>query len=844
MDLEGAVANLANCDDVIKLQAIEICKSFQTPPYFSWDTFMRLISTGSRTDFRLFGYQSLLNLVKNYWYDLNPNVRAQIESGFPFCVGDVMQDPLYETIINVDSVFLACASEIDMMSNAFSGETLSFSASLLANFVLSFCSLPLAPARSHLIREFLCVRGPELIRSLILNPLVDCEIGSAEFLFFLKQLADIHSSSELVAILIGDPEIVEIYARFVPFLWHPSDNGSIVAICESLLDTAKEITPITVSLGVSEQNLFVKGFSILFESSVNVDMTMYVSYLQSFSCRIPVFFQLLDKLSPSELGPFLEDTLEFLKSTAPSVIIDTVSMLSSLFRQYKDNEMFTELLRKQRIAIFERCVQLIATPMSSLPGAEVDENWCDFNARTSLFDLVKTIVELFDSQILVLDVIRILLTSCEETCLFVSLIRILSAVIKPPLDISDDAKRLVIFLLTSVNSFTLKTQNYVCTLLSKLLDYLKFDGQELNTFFQQLLVMFVSQKPAAFDPFTAFFNGFVDHFGSEIDLPLEQLQAVPPGDPCYFTISTLISRFTGKESPLDMASIELQWFVFHFQPDDHECMMRLSKNVTRSLEFLSNIQQLSSVTQSKDMILLLVQTNNVMVRAADNVKDERQAARFYSPMSHLAHAMCKFAEMDSEFFLQALSEISPPSLFSNCASLWVKKAAIPLLSLLFQSNEEIVRQIAIQWVGHFVPIIAEVEATPACVFEGTAKKIAAVLCQLCGLMSDEHAIEYMTLCLKFDDFRLYSAVVDACHVKGIQVLARLWEMLLLRQDQPSVDKLAGVLFDLWRENQCDFSPFLMLNGVSEDSLRVLSQKVMNASTDRRKRHYFRCLITK
>jgi hypothetical protein len=38
----------------------------------------------------------------------------------------------------------------------------------------------------------------------------------------------------------------------------------------------------------------------------------------------------------------------------------------------------------------------------------------------------------------------------------------------------------------------------------KLLDFLAFEKQELNEFFEELFTMFITQKPDAFDPFTKY----------------------------------------------------------------------------------------------------------------------------------------------------------------------------------------------------------------------------------------------------------------------------------------------------------------------------------------------------
>jgi hypothetical protein len=92
--------------------------------------------------------------------------------------------------------------------------------------------------------------------------------------------------------------------------------------------------------------------------------------------------------------------------------------------------------------------------------------------------------------------------------------------------------------------------------------------QELNEFFQQLFTTFITQKPAAFDPFTKYFIQVVGHFAAEIQLPASAPEKTEPIDFCFFVVSTLIAKLTGVESSLDRAAMELPWLIIEFKFDD------------------------------------------------------------------------------------------------------------------------------------------------------------------------------------------------------------------------------------------------------------------------------------
>jgi hypothetical protein len=127
-------------------------------------------------------------------------------------------------------------------------------------------------------------------------------------------------------------------------------------------------------------------------------------------------------------------------------------------------------------------------------------------------------------------------------------------------------------------------------LLIKLLEFLTFEKQELNEFFQQFFTMFIMQKPDGFDPLTKYFIQIVGHMAADIQLAASTLEQIEPIDCCFFVVSTLVAMLTGIESPLDRAAIEFRWLITEFEFDDPTSMLRVGQGLSYPLEFLANVQ--------------------------------------------------------------------------------------------------------------------------------------------------------------------------------------------------------------------------------------------------------------
>jgi hypothetical protein len=649
------------------------------------------------------------------------------------------------------------------------------------------------------------------------------------FAFYLDRLADVHRfSPQILEILFCEPGIETLYVTIAGFLWEPTNDVSII---ETALATGHPLHDLATAVSALGIHLISHNFGMLFDGDIS-DPHLYATLLSLLLSRLSVFFEALEKLGPEEMLDFLGLIPLFLSSTAPSVVSDAAVYTVGMIGRHDRLAEFAGVL-------FEPCLRLISTPFESFAGAALDEYWEGVTVRRSLFTLVQTIADCSDRESFAKELVGMILQCTTETCEFVSFVRVLSSILAAPLNIAAEARELTIFLLSSLVAFSLKTQNYCCSLLKKLLEFLSFEKQELDEFFQELFTMFTTQKPAAFNPFTSYFIQVVNHFATDIQFPASALEQIELTDSCFFVVSTLITMLTGVEPSLDRAAIELQWLTTQFEFEDPASMLRLKHGVSRSLEFLANVQS-SDGPQTAEMINLLVQSNNVVIDISNRVD---LPEIFCSIIRNLASAILTFAGLDSAHFASVLTEMRPPEWMSGCADIWFKRLAIPLLVALHAVDQIAVANYVTVICSHFLPIVTDLIEEPDSTLDAVAKRVAAHLCRLCVAISPDDAAKVLETCLRFDNFRVFAAAVEGGFAIGVPMVARLWPQLVVRKDQPSVDIMLGGLFNCWQTAEEDFGQFLELPGVSPELLEAVEVSVRNAKTSRKKKSHFRALLT-
>ncbi|OHT04391.1 hypothetical protein TRFO_28093 [Tritrichomonas foetus] len=622
---------------------------------------------------------------------------------------------------------------------------------------------------------------------------------------------------------------------------------------EENIENTIQLIPIIHNLAISAPSIFLQSYSELFFQSQITDN--YPNLLDSFLPKISLFFSVLDQLDIHTLCPFFSMIIVMLQSSSPSIIYEVSDNTKCLIKKHSNVPEFIEICFNQRMALFDTCIKIIAIPLDSLPGAIYDTGWDKSSIRSSVFTLAQSLSEI-DNETVVKELIRMIIEQNSETPLFLSLVRLLSSSLNMALDISNEANHLTCFLFNCLLDLSnRKIKNYVLSLLIKLINYVRYSSSDsLNEFFTQLLNLFIRLKPSTIDPFSHYFMLFINKFGNNINFPIDQLitqlQTISKDDPCYYTISSLIAKFTGTETPLDSAINDIEWFITMFDQISFKNNLLeqntfdfLNRNIIRSMDFLAQ-----NPPKDENALLAIlskiVAAQNVLMNIINLATTSEAAIRLVSSISHFSNTLTTYTNINPLLMIQLIPQMNPPLVINECTSIWLKKIALPILVTIQPHSSEVATNYASLICTNLTPIIENLESNPEtpASLENITKKVAVILCQLCRLMSNEDAIQVMQICLRLNDFRVFANISEVASEKGIHVFSLFWLDFISKREIQYTDKIIEALFCLYDKMNGDINQFLLLPGITQDMLSALNAKLMNCGSARTKRRYFRALL--
>lgn len=425
------------------------------------------------------------------------------------------------------------------------------------------------------------------------------------------------------------------------------------------------------------------------------------------------------------------------------------------------------------------------------------------------------------------------------------------------IEISEEANKVTKFLLCIIPEVSRSTSNHIFTVLTKLVPFIDFSEEELSDFFSDLFDLFILMKPSSFDSFTSYFTSFFAHFSeSGLSLPIDQLNSITPDDPVYYTVRTLIAKFTGQENTLDSALNDIDWFISEFNPEEQESIDHLNRHIQQSFDFIGkNPPKPEENEIGLEILSKIVESNNVLINLANSIQDEN-IQRLVSPISHLSNAIVILAKIFPSAMLSLLENFQPPLSISPCTVVWLKKIALPIFTSLispqnYEDQEEMNSALlAISEYSTLIEsnLIQEIEIICSdseipIEIENYAKKTAVILIQLCRFIENESdAFQIMSICLKLNDFRCLANVIDISAERGIQFFAQFWEEFIERRETTCRDKLCEALYYLYDKEKGNLSQFLQLPGVTQEQIASLDLKLQNCGAAKTKRKYIRLLI--
>lgn len=845
ISLQEAIDNLENPNDSIRLQSILICSNFQTPDFFDFSAFQQLSDIQAKLKYRFFAYKSLTIIIKYHFFSLGVDLQKTLMNNFPFFDINTISfdEPVFSIIIDCASTYLTYVADIDFILDFilhFQNDKAFLFAQITAEFIESFNTSQLSKVRKKMFNKDFVLKIVEAVQNLIIEPMKNFHVESFEFSFFFNLISKIFNSSvDIAREILLNKENECFFANFSPMLWDCNDNNYICNFFNSIFEI-DVLFPVIVHKLIESSNTLINNYSVLFLTELQNNINNYSQFLFAFHQRLPIFFHILNYINTDSTF-MLEIVSQLLHSNSPSIITETMSMTTIFLQHFNNSLDFQQLFFQQRLSLFEDCITLISFDPKDLPGAKLDELWSHQNFRTKLFSLVKAL-SFFDFEIITTKMIEFILKQTKETPLLNGFIRILSSILGPPLDISRESKHLSFFLINILSNLSCKLQNHVCILLSKLLNYITFENDEMNEYFNNLLEIFITKGSSAFDLLNTYFLNFYEKYSKfGIKLPVERLQSIMPNNPCYFTISNILTQFNGNDFSLSNAIEELKWFVSSFNFQNFEDQMHLNKSISKAFVFLSNYETTDENT-IKLIIILLIQSSNTFMNVSNTIDDEGQGSKLITPIRNLSLSICKFANLMPNFLISHLSDIIFPNVLLNLTFNWCNELIYPLIQILYQYSPNDITNFSLKLSQHFITIIITSADNELKELQSIPKKIIIFICKLCVIFDDNYLTETLHLFLQFNDFRIYSAVVKAIFSKGMNILPQLWDDLIQRKDIPSIDFLTEQLKQAYSQSNNDITIFSVLPGIKEEQLSYIQARINNCSTDKGLKRCFKLLI--
>lgn len=863
MEIENAINNLSNPNEEIRIQARNICLQFSTFQHFDPTIFQKLIDYHSPPSYRYFAFNSITALFRKDWNQVTP----QLKKLFPFHPPEDITDNLFCSMASKSvASYLAYAgseNEIHTFVQSYNPAYFKYYSSFITQFIIFLFDDSYPFKRKEILSNFIFANIISFTKTLLLDPILEFPPNSPDFLFLIDNVAAIHEFAPiLVQLFIRTPDSEFFYSYLAQFVWSPSIHGSLLTIFEVLFENFCNL-PITVQhLASSLQNSikieYIPLFS--FDTISESEIEHHYFLFNNLFVRISLIANILSSASSDLYGPFFDALALLFRSCSPSIIYEAATQLQLFLKSLSPAAipLFLENYESHLRSIFESSLPLLQAFFDSSPAVVYDHRWTQHSVRGAIMDLTRCIIETFDDLNLVSELLQLIPIDGAESNSFNPIVRILINVLSDPNEklrqnISQDAFNCTIFLLSSLNKYLSQVQNHICKLLIKLIPFLDLDDDNvLDQFFNQLLSMFIDNRPIAFDPFTNYFNQFTNTFGSRIKFPIELLKTVPKSSPCYHTVNNLLAKYSHQSEDsivLSNALTELQWFTSQFKANDSVGFKRVRTKLARQFEILSQIQLSENVNSGNSIYdkigFYLIKSNQVLNDAGDNPAGGIPLGQFVTLLTQFAPAIAHFSLIAPNVYIQNLPILNPPTVVNQAFPQWISRIAFPIVTALIESEHQNVYEFVEKIITKMYQFVSQAVESPAMNesdFVGIVKKLIISICDFCQYTNDELAIEALRVCLKYDNYKTYFAVAHAVELKGINVLSALWPILITKRDNQSIDKLSELLLNLYEKSDHSMKVFEKLPNISGETLEMLNSKLPNSTAQKTRKRIIRSFL--
>ncbi|EAY14832.1 hypothetical protein TVAG_410980 [Trichomonas vaginalis G3] len=829
MNLRDAILSLYSQDPSEYNQAFLVCKDFQTPTGFDFQEFCQLVSPELDFQFRNFGYNSLKVILMQYWKDISPELQQLITNCFPFYQNTDESDPFASIICHTTSIFLLFCASDDLLNQYFSSYD-NFWNEVVLNFLIELGSVPNSYQRTNCLKN-IYNNAHDLIFEKFILPLTSENFDSKLF----EILGKIHDlESPFVTKLLSMPRVEEIYSRFAELVWIPDSLPGLISIFMSTLSSGQPCPYSANSIADSALSVIPEYYQILFATEDVEGIEEIDQYVSAFCNRIQLFFLALPKIEISKLNSMFDFITFLFSTTSPTAMHNIVKELTKSLRspEFKTEDFFNALL-EERLKIVDICSTAITIDLKSLYLNKYDYETEINDLKSSFYQLISSISEIFDSTVLCQEISQLILT--KDPSSIYGLIRLLFNVIVEPNEenievVRNSLSNVFEFIFTNMSKIPQNVHEYAYKLLSKICPYLDLNSQQATEIFNFTLQNCFEQNSKSYDPVTVFLLDFSTAFMSVIEFPIEQMQNTPTTAKYFWVTRVILAKisvitnfdFLGESIPF---AIQMMNDV-----DSNNLLNDINYKIGRVLEFLSYVPS-DCLTESFYTQIFEILLNHLSMIVLMNDNNTFIARAFH----HVNRALIHMLEFVPELSVEVLPKLTAPTELSSATELWLNETVLKVIETSFQYDPNSTSEFCNNLIIHLFKLIENSETD----LINVINQVSLIICRLSSFVSDESAFEVFNAMIDNCNSRIYESIISSIKKRGFVFFTHFWSKLITRKGNKETDSLTSAIFDLIEDKNIDFSDLLQLNGVNEADLSSMRNRYLGATSSKTKKKHIK-----
>lgn len=838
--LEG----LDDPDPDVRDAAAEECRRFQTASGFTWNIFLQLADRQSNLKYRVFAHTSISLVIGSQWLDIPPELKSAILASFPFTFGNPPdKDPLCRLIAHTCAVFIASVAtnnDVDAYFTKIPLDQPLFMSTFIAELVWILLPTGTPHSRLFTLSSFLSRTVPEYFCEYILKLLVCCDTKNSFFSYLVYILSETHQNCpKFVEKFVSDEETLPAYLKLANLVWLNSDDQTIAALFDSILDIPCVPKVLIDQMVNSCVNSFLQQYRLLFQKTP-ISTEQFDTASQAFKTRLQIFFTLFD-LQSNDFEDLFGIAIFVLNCQTPSIVSEAATQLTSLLQSSKfdkDSELSSEL-KPLRLKIVEVCLGQLVRGYQNLQNVALD-----LCGSKSLFiaSLTDTVVAVYmhDPIDVLQGLFDLIPSSLNKPLQFIAINRLLSRILQSPSPALSILPQLAlsttILILSAINTLDNSLQARACNFLMKLLPFIQLSDDDATKFFMALLDLLLDNRPCCYSAFSGYFNMYTTKFENNITFPISFLQTITKRNPAFSVVTELLSRI---EKPVENdqiggLSMHIEWFVYEFTLDDPASNRRMNVDLADAMSKLSDPKfQLSGNPQNIPRLLVLLSNRVLQLATTDN---SALLSQLTSLVSKMAPAFARFTQFYTQF-MEAIMELDAPTLLSNLTRLWIERIASPLLTTLYPLSSDLVQIVSSRVLTQCVQLIRE------SMNSNEAIKAAIALCPIAEISQTDVAVEYFNTALELNDQRVFRQCLLSLAKLPITLVAAVFPMISKQKDTSSIERIAEMLLEIFNKAGQNIQQFRIMPGFTDEIIETLGKRLKETKNPKSWRRSFKKALT-